>query len=134
MAFKKDGNLSFEVKQDGINELIDEKGNMAMMLREVAWNGRDSHLELRKWVVDVDKEQPMRGVSFITSEGPNNLAEILVKNNFGNTKTILRELSARDDFEESLVSVVGKQKVKAAKETTVIVDEDELYDPKSLIS
>ena len=44
MFNKKD--LSFTIKDDGINELIDEKGNMVLRLREVAWNGRDAHLEL----------------------------------------------------------------------------------------
>ena len=83
--FKKD--LSFTIKDDGINELIDEKGNMVLMLREVAWNGRDAHLELRKWIVDVDKEQPMKGVSFITPEGPNKLTEVLVDKGFGDTET-----------------------------------------------
>ena len=134
MAFKKDGKISFEVKQDGINELIEEKGNMVTMLRELGWNGRECRLDLRKWNIDVDKEVPLKGISFSTEEGPSNLAEALIKHNYGDTKNVLRQLSARDDFEESLVAVVGKQKVKAAKDTTVIVDEDELYDPKSLIS
>ena len=32
MPFKK-GPVEFKVKEDGINEVIDEKGNMALMLR-----------------------------------------------------------------------------------------------------
>ena len=134
MAFKKDGNLSYEVNPDGINEVIDEKGSMTLMLREVAWNGRQSHLELRKWVVDVDKEQPMRGVSFITEDGPHNLAEVLVQHKYGNTKNLLKQLSARDDFEEALIDVIGKKKVVAAKNTTAVVTEDDYYDPKTLIA
>lgn len=134
MAFKKDGNLSYEVNPDGINEVIDEKGSMTLMLREVAWNGRESHLELRKWVVDVDKEQPMRGVSFITAAGPHNLSEILVQNGYGDTKAILKQLSARDDFEEALIDTIGKKKVVTAKNTTAVVTEDDYYDPKMLIA
>ena len=134
MAFKKDGNLSYEVNPDGINEVIDEKGSMTLMLREVAWKGRQSHLELRKWVVDVDKEQPMRGVSFITEDGPHNLAEVLVQHEYGNTKNLLKQLSARDDFDEALIDVIGKKKVVAAKNTTAVVTEDDYYDPKTLIA
>lgn len=134
MAFKKDGNLSYEVNPDGINEVIDEKGSMTLMLREVAWNGRQSHLELRKWVVDVDKEQPMRGVSFITEDGPHNLAEVLVQHEYGNTKNLLKQLSARGDFEEALIDVIGKKKVVTAKNTTSVVTEDDYYDPKTLIA
>ena len=36
MAFKKDGTISFEINPDGINELIDERSNSTIMLREVA--------------------------------------------------------------------------------------------------
>lgn len=132
MPFKK-GPVEFKVKEDGINEVIDEKGNMALMLREVAWNGRDYHLELRKWIVDVDKEQPMKGCTFITEEGPNNLVDTMVKHGYGNTRNILHELSSRDSFEEDLVSVIGKQKVDKAKNTEVTITEDDYFDPKSLL-
>ena len=132
MPFKK-GPVEFKVKEDGINEVIDEKGNMALMLREVAWNGRDYHLELRKWIVDVDKEQPMKGCTFITEEGPNNLVDTMVKHGYGNTRNILHELSSRDSFEEVLVSVIGKQKVDKAKDTEVTITEDDYFDPKSLL-
>lgn len=132
MPFKK-GPVEFKVKEDGINEVIDEKGNMALMLREVAWNGRDYHLELRKWIVDVDKEQPMKGCTFITEEGPNNLVDTMIKHGYGNTRNILHELSSRDSFEEDLVSVIGKQKVDKAKDTEVTITEDDYFDPKSLL-
>lgn len=132
MPFKK-GPVEFKVKEDGINEVIDEKGNMALMLREVAWNGRDYHLELRKWIVDVDKEQPMKGCTFITEEGPNNLVDTMVKHGYGNTRNILHELSSRESFEEDLVSVIGKQKVDKAKDTEVTITEDDYFDPKSLL-
>ena len=132
MPFKK-GPVEFKVKEDGINEVIDEKGNMALMLREVAWNGRDYHLELRKWIVDVDKEQPMKGCTFITEEGPNNLVDTMVKHGYGNTRNILHELSSRDSFEEDLVSVIGKQKVDKAEDTEVTITEDDYFDPKSLL-
>ena len=126
--------ISYEVKEDGINELIEEKNNMVTMLREVSWNGRESHLEIRKWVEDAEKETPMKGVSFMTEEGPHNLTETLVKCGFGNTKNIIKQLSVRDDFDNSLINVIGKQKVSKAKSTPVIVNEDEYYDPKEIIS
>jgi hypothetical protein len=47
--FKKDGVITFDIKKDGINELIDEKNNSTIMLREVAWGGRENYkLELRR--------------------------------------------------------------------------------------
>jgi hypothetical protein len=134
MPFKKGQPVSFEINKEGINEIIDEKNNVALMLREVAWNGREKHLELRKWIIDVDKEQPMKGVSFITPEGPSNLVDALVKNGYGETKNVLHELSSRDDFNDALVQTVGKKKVEKAKNTTVVVNEDEYYDPKEVIN
>lgn len=121
--------LSYEVKEDGINEVIDEAGNMVVMLREVAWQGREHKLELRNWIIDIDKEQPMKGVAFKTEQGPHNCAEILVKHGFGNTQTILKELSQREDFEESLINTIGKKKVDQTKQKTVIVEDDDYFIP-----
>lgn len=132
MAFKKDGNLSFTVKDDGINEVIDEKGNLTVMLREVSWGEREAKLELRRWIIDIDKETPMKGCSFLTEEGPNNLVNIMVKHGFGDTNIILHELSAREDFEESLVKTIGKTKVTKAKETEVNISEDDYFDPNEI--
>lgn len=132
MAFKNNGTLNFDIKEDGINECIDEKGSMAVMLREVAWNGKEHKLELRKWVIDVDKETPMRGTSFLTENGPHNLTEILAKNGYGKTENILKNIKDRDDFEESLVFVIGKEKVVKAKNSVSIKKED-YFDPKDLI-
>lgn len=128
--FKKD--LSFSIKDDGINELIDEKGNMVLMLREVAWNGRDAHLELRKWIVDVDKEQPMKGVSFITPEGPNRLTEVLADKGFGNTEKLLKCLKDREDFDSALIKTIGKTKVQEAKNSDVTIVEEDYYNPQKM--
>ena len=132
MAFKKDGNLSFTVKDDGINEVIDEKGNLTVMLREVSWGEREAKLELRRWIIDIDKETPMKGCSFLTEEGPNNLVNTMVKHGFGDTNIILHELSTREDFEDSLVKTIGKTKVTKAKETEVNISEDDYFDPNEI--
>lgn len=132
MAFSK-GPVTFEIKKDGINELIDEKNNMVLMLREVAWGGRESHLELRKWIVDVDSEKPMKGVSFITEEGPNTLVNVMTKYGYGNTEQILTNLKDRKDFDDSLNKVIGKKKVEKAKNTEVTITEDDYWDPKKII-
>lgn len=133
MPFKKDGNLSFTVKEDGINEVIDEKGNLTLMLREVSWGNREAHLELRRWIIDIDKETPMKGCAFLTEEGPNTLVNVMVKNGFGDTNTILHELSSRDDFEESLIKTIGKTKIEKAKESEITISEDDYFDPKAIL-
>lgn len=135
MAFKKDGGpIKFEIKEDGINELIDEgTGNSSIMLREVGWNGRDPKLEIRKWIIDVDKETPMRGLSFITEQGPHILTEVLAEKGFGNTEKLINNIKDREDFDESLVKVIGKKKIEKSKNTEVTISEDDYFDPKSVL-
>ena len=135
MAFKKDGGpIKFEIKENGINELIDEgTGNSSIMLREVGWNGRDPKLEIRKWIIDVDKETPMRGLSFITEQGPHILTEVLAEKGFGNTEKLITNIKDREDFDDSLVKVIGKKKIEKSKNTEVTISEDDYFDPKSVL-
>lgn len=135
MAFKKDGGpIKFEIKENGINELIDEgTGNSSIMLREVGWNGRDPKLEIRKWIIDVDKETPMRGLSFITEQGPHTLTEVLTEKGFGNTVKLITNIKDREDFDDSLVKVIGKKKIEKSKNTEVTISEDDYFDPKSVL-
>lgn len=132
MPFKKDGNISFTIKVDGINELIDERNNSILALREVGWNDKEPRLELRRWIVDENGDKPMKGVSFLTEDGPHNLVNSMTKLGFGNTETILANIKNRDNFEESLVKVIGKKKVSKAKEETIEISEDDYFDPESL--
>lgn len=125
----KDKDLQFEIDPTGPNEVIDENGNMIMMLRKIAWNGRESRLELRKWIIDTDSEKPMRGVTFMTEKGPHNAAEVLVELGYGHTDHLMRVLKTRDDFEKALVSAIGKEQVEKAKNTPNIVDEDDYFIP-----
>lgn len=132
MPFKKDGNISFTIKVDGINELIDERNNSILALREVGWNNKEPRLELRKWIVDENGDKPMKGVSFLTEDGPHNLVHSMTKLGFGNTETIINNIKNRDDFEDSLVKVIGKKKISKAKEETIEISEDDYFDPESL--
>ena len=121
---KEPKELTYSIKEDGINEVIDEGGNMILMLREVGWNGRDHRLELRKWIIDAESEKPMKGCTFMTEQGPHNAEETFVRLGFGQTTNLLHELSAREDFEQSLVHTIGQKKVDEAKQQVVLEDED----------
>lgn len=135
MAFsKKDaGPIQYEVDGNGPSYLIEERNNTVTMLRNVAWNGREARLELRRWVVEESGEKPMKGVSFMTQEGPHNLVHALTEAGFGDTKTILGNIKDRHDFEPALAETIGMQKVIEAKNTEVIVQSDEFYDPRSMM-
>ena len=134
MPFKKNaGPISYEIKEGGVNQLIDEHNNTITMLREVSWNGREAHLELRKWIVEEGGERPMKGYSFSTEDGPHNLVHVMTELGYGNTKTILGNIKDRSDFDTALVETVGMQKVIEAKNTEYEVSNDEFYDPKSMM-
>ena len=126
MAWKSSGPISFEINPEGINEVVEENGNMITMLRQVSWSGKEEKLELRKWIVDTDSEKPMKGCS-MTEIGWNNLACILTKNGFGETKEILENIKDREDFDDALVKVIGKKKFTEAKET--VIEEDDYFTP-----
>lgn len=135
MPYKKDKNLTYELKYNGINEIIDERNNTVMMLREVGWGGRPPRLELRKWIINSDGEIANKGVAFMTEDGPHNLVDTMTNLGFGRTKNILNNIKNRDDFEDSLVQVIGKEKVNTAKKTEFVRDDNDesYYDPRRLI-
>lgn len=113
-----------------LDEVVDEKGNTAVMLRKLAWGDKEPKIEIRKWFLSEQGERPSRGVTFCTEEGPGNLAKALIRNGFGKTEELIGEMKDRKDFEESLAKVIGKQKVKQAKETEV----EEYFDPREALA
>lgn len=114
-----------------VNELIEERGNMVTMLRKLAWGDHDEKLELRRWIVDIDSEKANKGVTFMTEEGPNNLTEVMTRLGYGDTETLIKELSEREDFDEALVNVIGVKKVETAKKETSA--KPTFYDPKQVL-
>lgn len=122
--------FKYEVMKDGINAVFDEKGNTSLALRTVAWNDKDPRLELRKWIIDKDgNEMPNKGFSFLTEEGPNNLALTLIDNNFGNTYHVLSLLKERSDFKEALANVLS---VEERKEFNIPDGEATFFDPSEV--
>ena len=98
---------------DDFDNIFDEKNNVFLALRKIIWgeNGdpESAKLDLRRWGIDADgNERPHKGFSFLTEEGPHELARVLIENDFGYTNEILEELSKRDDFEMCLNEVVGE--------------------------
>lgn len=108
--FNKDVVIKPFIFLDEINEIVEERGNQYTAIRKVQWikEGEDpdptkGKLEIRKWMIQKDgSEQANKGVVFMTENGPNQLTEILVKNNYGDTKNIIKSLLKRENFKESL--------------------------------
>lgn len=105
--------MSFDAKPvmfDGLDAIFDEKGSMFLSMRKVQWvkegtepDASKAKLELRKWIVGPDGvEKAHKGVTFLTEDGPHELAKTLVHYGYGKTKDILIELKGREDFKESV--------------------------------
>lgn len=109
MAFNADFNKEL-VTFGGIDIIFDEKGSRFLSLRKVQWvtkgeepDEEKAKYEMRKYTVGKEGEEICgKGVSFLTEEGPHNLAKELVANGFGHTPDVLKELIKRDDFKETV--------------------------------
>ena len=115
---------------DGVDEIFDEKGNVFLAMRKIQWckqgaepDPSKAKLELRKWHMKPEGETPSKGFSFLTEEGPNELANVLVSNGYGHTKDILLKLKERDDFKESVESIHDESE-----------NDDEYFDPEALLA
>lgn len=106
--FKKSNKpVTCKLKEGGINELIAEKNNTVLMLREVSWGDKeDYHLELRKWYLDSQKETAGKGVVFNTPDAPNTLVESMCKLGYGKTENIINNIKNRPDFNEVILKQV----------------------------
>lgn len=97
---------------DDVDHIIDEKGNSFIALRKMYWGDNDpssAKLELRKYYNNASGEEtPSKGVTFITDDGPHNLTHTLVDMGYGNTEKLLKSLSERENFRQSLNNVLDK--------------------------
>ena len=130
MAF--DPNISVRpIKFGDLDATFDEKGSTFLALRQIQWckDGEEpdvtrSKLELRKWRVQKDgSERADRGFSFLTPEGPHELARVLVHEGYGKTGEILNELRVRGDFKESVEHINDDE----------VVGDGEYFDMRTLM-
>ena len=118
----------------GLDVTFDEAGSRFLAMRKVQWIDKSkgeepdeskAKLELRKYIIDKEgNEKANKGFSFLTEDGPHELARVLVHEGYGKTKEILNELKVRSDF------------IDAAKTLNDNEDstEGEYFDIRSLIA
>lgn len=116
MSWKKGGDpKEFKYSFRGINKIIEEKGNQFIRFAQIAWVGEDEDVtedqikfDLRKYTSDAEgNERMLKGVSFFSKEGVDELANTLVEEGFGDTEKIVNSVKKRDDFETSLKKAYG---------------------------
>lgn len=106
-----DQNMSCHIFKDfGIT--FDEKGNTWGSVRKVQWlkDGKEpdeskAKIEIRKFTQTNEGERMMKGYTFSTPEGPNELVVGLINAGFGDTKEILRAVRGRDNFLEAAKTI-----------------------------
>lgn len=108
---KKRTPIQYQIVDD-YDEVFDEKGNTFLSMRKLCWGENPdtdkAKFDMRKWYVNADgEESPHKGFSFLTEDGPDNLAKVLINNGFGHTKEILNGIKDRDDFQIELNNVMG---------------------------
>ena len=107
----KDVSINYKVFKDfGIQ--FDEKNKSFGTIRVAQWykagtepDESKAKLEIRKFTEGPEGERALKGYTFSTPEGPHELTEAMVKIGYGDTKKILKELSTREDFRDSVENI-----------------------------
>ena len=129
MAFGK-GDFSYTI-EDNFDKVFDEKGNSMLALRKIKWGDSDSvKLDLRKWYNGKDGETVGKGFSFLTEEGPHELAKVLVEKGYGYTKDIVNALKSRKDFKQVMENVASDIDISNLE---IEDDTTDYYDPKDIL-
>lgn len=125
MAFNSENGNNIRYKIfEGNDNIFDEKGSTFCALRKVAWwnpdkrdeepTAADAKWELRKWRANDDgTDTANKGMTFLTEEGPHNLAEMLVDKGFGVTKKLLGSLKKRDNFKDSVEHMYDEEEINS---------------------
>lgn len=133
------GNYEYDERLD---KVVDEKANQFISVRFAKWKeDQDLQLEIRRFALSEDGETPLKGVRFLTDNGPHELTTTLVENGFGMADELV------DTIIEHRPAVAAKiynrltgdkklmTKVLSHENDEDMEDESEnLYDPKELLA
>lgn len=136
MAF----NGNYEKDENGIDRIIDERGNQFLAMRMVRWNdNKEFKLDIRKYVLSETGETPLKGISFLTEEGPDELTKILVEEGFGNNTDLFKTIKEkRPELESYFIKDFldrDSKDLQSHLNTYPIIEDnmEEYYDPEELL-
>lgn len=113
MAFNSNSDICYKMFED-FNILFDEKAGSFGTVRLAQWYKKGAEpdiskakYEIRKFSIDKDgsTEVPNKGVTISSKEAMDDLTDGLVDKNFGNTRNILKSVSKREDFKDTLENI-----------------------------
>ena len=144
-------NGKYEYDPNGVNRIINEKGNLFIALREVRWSeGKDFKMDLRNYKSDEEDDIPLKGISFNDDEA-DELVKVLIEEGFGDSDEITEAIiTNRPDLCERLACCEGYDHDEAGVDARKRLfsrrmeydetkmdeeekDSDEYYDPRSLL-
>ena len=125
MAWNKSKEITMEI-EDNFDFILEEGQNTSINLRKIAWNGRPSKIDIRKWSYQNGEERAMKGVR-LSDEGANELASVLVEQGYGDTCRIIKAIKKREDYDGSINGDIINNNLESADD-----DSEEYYDPSEL--
>ena len=132
MAF---GNFNgkYEMDPEGVNRVIDEYGNQMIALRKVRWKeDKEFKLDIRKYRFDEEGEKYDKGLTFLTDDGPGELAKALLEEGYGDDKDIAESLyKTRPDICNNIMDLMDGVKLNPLQKQEGSLDV--LYDPRELL-
>lgn len=123
----------YEYDPDGVNRIIDERGNSFIAMRMVRWKeDNEFELDIRKYRLGEDgTETPNKGIKFLTEDGPCELMTAMIEEGYGDTITIADSLfKNRKDICERIIKL-DKGEVELFVETED-EDNEDYYDPREI--
>ena len=123
----------YEMDPNGVNRIVDEYGNSMIALRMVRWKSdKDFKLDLRKYRFNEEGEQFGKGISFLTEDGPGELAKVLLEEGYGESREIAESLyKTRPDICNDIMDLMNGVKLEVPKSNGSSIDE--LYDPREVL-
>lgn len=101
--------IQYSYNPEGVNEVIDELSATSFVaLREVKWAEEEEEYktDIRRYFIKQDgTEMPGKGTAIAN---PGKLAEVLVDHLYGNTTTMLKSMTQRDDYMSSMGRVYAE--------------------------
>ena len=113
MAFNTNSDICYKMFKD-FNILFDEKAGSFGSVRLAQWYKKGTEpdetkakYEIRKFSIDKDgsTEIPNKGITISSKEAMDDLTDGLVDKDFGNTRNILKSISKRDDFKDTVNNI-----------------------------
>lgn len=124
----------YEMDPNGVNRVIDERGNAMIAMRMVRWKDvNEFKLDIRKYGFNEAGEIPSKGISFLTEEGPGELAKALLEEGYGEHTDVAQSLyDNRPDICNDIMDLMNGKKLEVPKSEDGSIED--LYDPREVLA